>query len=200
MSVSISEKYLSLSIAKQLVKKYIRKMFETLKPRARQNVVLEFGYFMGLLGRERVCCLHKRNVEIPSDMQGIVYIPFKESVNECREKIRNELIEAGFKPKSEKLVVAFIKLKVNIQNELEKLRKIHELSVYWDVMTKLPSRMQELGLISPQLRDFISTLYQSYIAVVKEGTTCSKNEAEKALTQGKEALLALKELRKAHAG
>ena len=45
-----------------------------LKPRARQNVVFELGYFLGLLGRERVCALTKGNVEIPSDYDGVVYI------------------------------------------------------------------------------------------------------------------------------
>ncbi|MCJ7633763.1 nucleotide-binding protein, partial [Candidatus Bathyarchaeota archaeon] len=59
--------------------------------RARQNVVLEFGYFIGLLGRDRVCCLHKGNVELPSDMHGIVYIPFESSVEEIRLKIMKEL-------------------------------------------------------------------------------------------------------------
>ena len=64
--------------------------------RARQNVVLEFGYFMNLLGRDRVCCLYKGDVELPSDMHGIVYIPFKESVNECRDKIIKELRAVGY--------------------------------------------------------------------------------------------------------
>jgi predicted nucleotide-binding protein len=32
------------------------------------------------LGRDRVCCLYKGSVELPSDMHGIVYIPFKDSV------------------------------------------------------------------------------------------------------------------------
>jgi len=67
------------------------------KYRARQNVVLEFGYFMGLLSRDRVCCLYKGNVELPSDMHGIVYIPFKESVYEVKDKIMKELEEAGYK-------------------------------------------------------------------------------------------------------
>ena len=67
-----------------------------LKPRPRQNVVLEFGYFMGLLGRDRVCCLYKGDVELPSDMHGIVYIPFEKSVNECRDKIVKELKAAGY--------------------------------------------------------------------------------------------------------
>jgi predicted nucleotide-binding protein len=33
-------------------------------PRARQNVILEMGYFMGKLGRDRVCCLAKGEVHL----------------------------------------------------------------------------------------------------------------------------------------
>lgn len=69
------------------------------KERARQNVILEFGYFIGKLGRDKVCCLLKGDVERPSDMHGIVYIPFKESVNEVRGKIVKELKAAGYKIK-----------------------------------------------------------------------------------------------------
>lgn len=43
-------------------------------PRPRQNVVFELGYFMGKLGRERVCALFKGDVENPSDIDGVVYI------------------------------------------------------------------------------------------------------------------------------
>lgn len=42
--------------------------------RARQNVVFELGYFIGRLGRHRVCALHKSSLELPSDYSGIVYI------------------------------------------------------------------------------------------------------------------------------
>lgn len=44
------------------------------KPRARQNVVFEFGYFVAKLGRGRVCVLHKGEVEFPSDTSGVVYV------------------------------------------------------------------------------------------------------------------------------
>lgn len=67
-----------------------------MKYRARQNVVLEFGYFIGRLGRDRVCCLLKGDVETPSDMRGIVYVPFKEKAIECRERIIKELKAAGY--------------------------------------------------------------------------------------------------------
>jgi len=70
-----------------------------MKMRARQNVVLEFGYFMGLLGRDKVCCLYKGDIELPSDMHGIVYIAFKESVNEVKDKIIKELTEADYEIK-----------------------------------------------------------------------------------------------------
>ena len=77
----------------------MKKLDERLKRRARQNVVLEFGYFIGLLGRDRVCCLYRGNIELPSDMHGIVYISFEESVAEVRGKIIKELKAAGYKLK-----------------------------------------------------------------------------------------------------
>ena len=43
------------------------------QPRARQNVVLETGYFMGKLGRDRVVLLAGNGVEMPSDLSGVVY-------------------------------------------------------------------------------------------------------------------------------
>jgi predicted nucleotide-binding protein len=65
--------------------------------RARQNVILELGYFIGLLGRDRVCCLYKGDVDLPSDMQGIVYISFSKSIEEARQAITKELRAAGYK-------------------------------------------------------------------------------------------------------
>lgn len=50
-----------------------------LKPRARQNVIFEFGYFIGKLGRKRVCALVKGDVEKPSDYDGVLYIPLDDS-------------------------------------------------------------------------------------------------------------------------
>lgn len=44
--------------------------------RARQNVILELGYFIGKLGRERVSVMYVDGVELPSDISGLVYIPF----------------------------------------------------------------------------------------------------------------------------
>ena len=41
--------------------------------RARQNVVLEAGYFMGKLGRNCVAILADKDIEMPSDLSGIVY-------------------------------------------------------------------------------------------------------------------------------
>src|SRR5690606_27311117 len=43
-------------------------------PRARQNVILELGYFLGKLGRERVCAIYDPGVEIPSDYDGVLWL------------------------------------------------------------------------------------------------------------------------------
>lgn len=68
---------------------------EELKPRARQNVVLEHGYLMGKLGRERVCCLVSDDVEFPSDIQGVVYTSAK-NVGQWKYDLAKELKAAGF--------------------------------------------------------------------------------------------------------
>lgn len=65
--------------------------------RARQNVILEYGLFVGLLGRKRICCLLKGDLELPSDMQGIAYIRFTKSLDEIRHKIAKELRAADYK-------------------------------------------------------------------------------------------------------
>jgi predicted nucleotide-binding protein len=41
---------------------------------ARQNVIFELGYFIGKLGRNKVCVLLKGDVDIPSDYGGVRYI------------------------------------------------------------------------------------------------------------------------------
>ncbi|MBX3196081.1 MAG: nucleotide-binding protein [Microbacteriaceae bacterium] len=52
---------------------------EVQRARARQNVVFEFGYFIGKLGRDRVFALVKGDVEVPSDLHGVIYIDMDSS-------------------------------------------------------------------------------------------------------------------------
>jgi predicted nucleotide-binding protein len=88
-------------------------LLKSIRRVARQNVIFEFGYFMGLLGRNRVCCLHKGDVQRPSDMQGIVYVPFKDSVNEARNMIIKELREAGYEISGEIKKSRWVKVTLN---------------------------------------------------------------------------------------
>ncbi len=46
---------------------------EDLRARARQNVVFEAGYFIGKLGRKNVILLANREIDMPSDLSGVVY-------------------------------------------------------------------------------------------------------------------------------
>jgi predicted nucleotide-binding protein len=69
---------------------------ESLRPRARQNVILELGFFMGVIGRERVCCIYGGSVEIPSDIYGVVYLPYNERIDECFHNITRVLKHAGY--------------------------------------------------------------------------------------------------------
>jgi len=64
--------------------------------RARQNVVFEFGYFVGRIGRKRVCCLHKGVVELPSDIDGVVYKKVDAGVDSQAFSIIRELKAVGY--------------------------------------------------------------------------------------------------------
>lgn len=65
-----------------------------LEPRARQNVLLELGYFIGRLGRNRVCALKRGEIEIPSDFAGMVWTQMDNS-NGWKFSLANELKAAG---------------------------------------------------------------------------------------------------------
>ena len=68
-----------------------------LRPRARQNVVLELGMVLAYLGRPRVAILVKGNeIERPSDVDGLIYIPFSDSVDDAKNKLAANLQKAGF--------------------------------------------------------------------------------------------------------
>ena len=69
------------------------------KSRVRQNVVLELGMFLAKLGRERVAILLKEaaDFEKPSDIQGLVYIPFQNKVDDVALSLIRELSRQGYK-------------------------------------------------------------------------------------------------------
>lgn len=72
-------------------------------PRARQNVIFEHGLLIGLLGRERTCAIIKGGLEVPSDIQGMIY----ESVQDIKTdalKIARVLQQAGYVIDASKLL------------------------------------------------------------------------------------------------
>lgn len=65
------------------------------RPRGRQNVIFEMGYFFGLIGRGNVSVLIRADVEKPSDMDGIAYITLDDN-RAWKADLLRELRHAGF--------------------------------------------------------------------------------------------------------
>ena len=74
---------------------------DDLRPRPRQNVIFELGFFIGRLKRERVCALRRGNVELPSDISGMVWLSFD---GRWKRDLANELEKAGYPIEWRKLV------------------------------------------------------------------------------------------------
>jgi predicted nucleotide-binding protein len=68
---------------------------EDRKNRARQNVILELGFFVGKLTRSRVCALKRGDIEVPSDFGGVVYVTYDENGG-WQKALGAELEAAGF--------------------------------------------------------------------------------------------------------
>ena|SRR5271166_4979762 len=64
------------------------------KFRARQNVIFEMGWFFGVLGRERTRLLYRGEIELPSDVTGVMYIRYDSDLDSVRSDVR-EALEAG---------------------------------------------------------------------------------------------------------
>ena len=67
---------------------------EDLKPRARQNVIFEAGYFLGRLGEEHVILLYDNGLEAPGDLAGCIYIE-ADSYGGWKEQVRTEFKSMG---------------------------------------------------------------------------------------------------------
>lgn len=76
---------------------------EDTQGRARQNVIFELGFFIGKLGRERVCVLYKDGVELPSDYSGVVYVPLDHD-GAWRLKLAQNMYHAGIGLDANKLL------------------------------------------------------------------------------------------------
>lgn len=64
--------------------------------RARPNVIFEFGYFVGKLGRSRVCCLYTGNISLPSDISGMIYKRYEKSIEEVAYSVIKDLKASGY--------------------------------------------------------------------------------------------------------
>ncbi len=73
------------------------------QPRVRQNVVFEWGYFIGELGRARVCALIKGEVEIPSDYAGVLYVEM-DGNGAWKLRLARELKQAQYAVDANKLL------------------------------------------------------------------------------------------------
>jgi len=69
------------------------------KFRVRQNVVLELGMLLAKMGRPNVAILLSQTEEMerPSDIDGLIYIPFKGNVEETKLSLAKEMEKCGYK-------------------------------------------------------------------------------------------------------
>ncbi len=76
-----------------------------LRPRARQNVILELGFFLGKLGRDRVMALagSDADFELPSDYSGVLFTAF-DAPGKWQFDLVRELNAAGYKVDANKLL------------------------------------------------------------------------------------------------
>lgn len=76
---------------------HVRGKVDESRYRARQNVVLELGLLLAKIGRSRVAILLKdqETMERPSDLQGLIYLAFRDDVDEVKVTLAKEMHKQG---------------------------------------------------------------------------------------------------------
>jgi predicted nucleotide-binding protein len=64
------------------------------QPRARQNVILELGFFIGMLKRKNVLALVVGDIETPSDIDGVLYVRW-DGAGAWKDRVAREMKAAG---------------------------------------------------------------------------------------------------------
>lgn len=75
------------------------RMNESEMLRARQNVIFELGYFLGLLkspDQRRIMIFFKEGVEVPSDINGVVYLRYDKSITEVFYQMKKQIEIWGY--------------------------------------------------------------------------------------------------------
>jgi len=70
------------------------------KFRARQNVILELGYFLGKFqdfDERKLVIIKQKNIEIPSDISGVLYLEYDKSVKEIYYNLNKQFQAWGYK-------------------------------------------------------------------------------------------------------
>ena len=77
---------------------YAKGKEENKKYRVRQNVVMELGMLLASIGRSKTAILlsQAEEMESPSDIQGLIYIPFKDNVEETKLSLAKEMNNNGY--------------------------------------------------------------------------------------------------------
>jgi predicted nucleotide-binding protein len=68
--------------------------------RARENVMHEIGFFQAKYGRSRICLLHEEAVSIPTNLSGVVYVPFPEGNIAAAFGVLNRELKAMYRQKN----------------------------------------------------------------------------------------------------
>lgn len=84
---------------------YARNNENEKKYRVRQNVVLELGMLLAAKGRSKVAILlsQTEDMESPSDISGLIYIPFKDNVEDAALSLAKEMNRNGYHIEVEKI-------------------------------------------------------------------------------------------------
>lgn len=114
----------------------------------RDNVLFEFGLFLGLLGRNRVFAIIEKSVKLPTDLQGVTlfYIQGgkRRELDEACSNIKRLIMERGKKEWPSHLLSHLEKLNSKKKDIKDRHFRVVGSRIMWEVSTAI-SQLAEAG-------------------------------------------------------